>query len=408
MKTIYRKTFATATATAKTSRRGNDIHHPNAGVTSRLRSIDDQLKKTTSRSFIAREIEVRTKFKAWYRSFKAKMANSLLSSNGPIPFLMNSSPSSSSSSSNVSSPFPNNPLFLFPSPPLTEEFRWSIYNEWKNDPIKWTPRRLSFKFNCSIKRIEAVLILKDYHSRLLKKETSSSFSPKDLEYSKEMEKNLASKARPIGNLSHLNKIPPPPPPSSPKTLLSSIPPLLVAIPKDSSITPEVAAILLQRHIANTSSNYAILQNVASGKLVVPSKSGDVVDPDLPFSPSINIEGRTLRPWTVRENIGMKGKFIQNDSWEHHPKRKTIWTFLDSSLPTRIKDIYPLGITLIRESNGDLRESNLAEHQREYKRMNTILKDHLINVPFTKRDQTLGTDDSRTALKKRIRALRNEC
>lgn len=284
-----------------------------------------------------------------------------------------------------------------------------IHKEWKTNPTLWTPRRLSLKYNCSIKRIEAILILKEYHSRLIAEGDSILLGEEHKKYAASMEALLCSKPTIINSLKHLEKLPPPPPSGGKPSIITSTSPLLVSIPKDSTITPAVAAILLQRHTANTGSSYGVLKRTAKGK-IVPLKSGNPTEtnPDLPFCAQINIEQRTQRPWTLGGTALQKGKFIQRDIWEVDPKNKTIWSFLDSSLPTRSMPIQPIGQTLIRELNGDLREAGSAEHLREYKRMNQILKDKLINLPFTKRDQTLGTSDSKTALKRLKRKLRNDC
>lgn len=286
-----------------------------------------------------------------------------------------------------------------------------IYKEWKSNPTLWTPRRLSLKYNCSIKRIEAILILKEYHSRLIAEGDNILLGEEHKKYTALMEEHLCSKPTTISSLKHLEKLPPPIAPLGGKpSIITSTSPLLVAIPKDSTITPELAAILLQRHTANTGSSYGVLKRTAKGQ-IVPLKFGTSTeaDPDLPFCAQINIEQRTQRPWTLGGGTALeKGKFIQRDCWEVDPKNKAIWSFLNSSLPTRTEPIQPIGQTLIRELNGDLREAGSAEHLREFKRMNQILKDKLINLPFTKRDQTLGTSDSKTALKRLKRKLRNDC
>ncbi|KAI9019409.1 eukaryotic mitochondrial regulator protein-domain-containing protein [Phycomyces nitens] len=57
-------------------------------------------------------------------------------------------------------PFPNNPLFQ-PRPPLTDARRQEIYDVYVSDPENWTIRKLATKFGLSLKRVDAILKLKD-------------------------------------------------------------------------------------------------------------------------------------------------------------------------------------------------------------------------------------------------------
>ncbi|KAJ1973240.1 hypothetical protein H4R35_004219 [Dimargaris xerosporica] len=62
-------------------------------------------------------------------------------------------------------PFPMNPAFQ-PRTPTPDAMRDEIYNVWKSDPIKNTPRTLAYQFKFSIQRIEAILKLKVLEKRM--------------------------------------------------------------------------------------------------------------------------------------------------------------------------------------------------------------------------------------------------
>ncbi|KAI8064642.1 eukaryotic mitochondrial regulator protein-domain-containing protein [Gongronella butleri] len=56
-------------------------------------------------------------------------------------------------------PFPNNPQFQ-PRPPLSDARREEVYQLYLSDPETWTIRQLAVKYGYSLKRIEAILKLK--------------------------------------------------------------------------------------------------------------------------------------------------------------------------------------------------------------------------------------------------------
>ncbi|KAI9311535.1 eukaryotic mitochondrial regulator protein-domain-containing protein [Dichotomocladium elegans] len=57
-------------------------------------------------------------------------------------------------------PFPNNPLFQ-PRPPLSDQRRQEIYETFAANPEDWSIRKLATKFGISMRRVEAVLKLKE-------------------------------------------------------------------------------------------------------------------------------------------------------------------------------------------------------------------------------------------------------
>lgn len=56
-------------------------------------------------------------------------------------------------------PFPKNPWFVPPIPVDNKE-KEEIYELYRADPMKWTPRKLGMKYDLSVLRIEAILRLK--------------------------------------------------------------------------------------------------------------------------------------------------------------------------------------------------------------------------------------------------------
>ena len=62
-------------------------------------------------------------------------------------------------------PFPSNPRFQ-PRPPLTDAVRQEIYDTFTLDPADWSIRKLATKFNISMRRVEAVLKLKEAEKEL--------------------------------------------------------------------------------------------------------------------------------------------------------------------------------------------------------------------------------------------------
>ncbi|KAI8990934.1 eukaryotic mitochondrial regulator protein-domain-containing protein [Mycotypha africana] len=65
-------------------------------------------------------------------------------------------------------PFPKNPLFR-PRPPLSDALRQEMYDLYISDSAKWTIRKLATKYGISLKRVEAVLKLKDAEKDMEKK-----------------------------------------------------------------------------------------------------------------------------------------------------------------------------------------------------------------------------------------------
>ena len=47
-----------------------------------------------------------------------------------------------------------------PATPVGDGLRQEIYDLYKEDPVKWTPRQLALKYELSVIRIEAILRLK--------------------------------------------------------------------------------------------------------------------------------------------------------------------------------------------------------------------------------------------------------
>lgn len=58
-----------------------------------------------------------------------------------------------------SKPFPMNPSFT-PPPPLSDELRQQIYEDYMKDPIKNSVRSLSQRHHLSLKRVDSILRLK--------------------------------------------------------------------------------------------------------------------------------------------------------------------------------------------------------------------------------------------------------
>ncbi|KAI9255693.1 eukaryotic mitochondrial regulator protein-domain-containing protein [Phascolomyces articulosus] len=64
-----------------------------------------------------------------------------------------------------STPFPSNPLFQ-PRPPLTDATRQEIYETYTENPEDWSIRKLATKFGISMRRVEAVLKLKETEKQM--------------------------------------------------------------------------------------------------------------------------------------------------------------------------------------------------------------------------------------------------
>ncbi|KAI9492388.1 eukaryotic mitochondrial regulator protein-domain-containing protein [Zychaea mexicana] len=62
-------------------------------------------------------------------------------------------------------PFPSNPLFQ-PRPPLTDAARQEIYDTFTENPEDWSIRKLATKYGISMRRVEAVLKLKEAEKEL--------------------------------------------------------------------------------------------------------------------------------------------------------------------------------------------------------------------------------------------------
>ncbi|KAG2226153.1 hypothetical protein INT45_003298 [Circinella minor] len=62
-------------------------------------------------------------------------------------------------------PFPSNPLFQ-PRPPLTDAARQEIYDTYTENPEDWSSRKLATKFGISMRRVEAVLKLKEAEKQM--------------------------------------------------------------------------------------------------------------------------------------------------------------------------------------------------------------------------------------------------
>ncbi|KAI8149553.1 eukaryotic mitochondrial regulator protein-domain-containing protein [Fennellomyces sp. T-0311] len=85
-----------------------------------------------------------------------------------------------------STPFPSNPLFQ-PRPPLTDAVRQEIYDTYAESPEDWSIRKLATKFNISMRRVEAVLKLKE-----AEKEMEMNGVPLQKKYAKGMEKLMGA------------------------------------------------------------------------------------------------------------------------------------------------------------------------------------------------------------------------
>jgi Eukaryotic mitochondrial regulator protein len=62
-------------------------------------------------------------------------------------------------------PFPMNPYFK-PIPPVSDATRTAVFDQYKEDPAKWTPRALAEQYGLSIVRIEAILRLKALQAKM--------------------------------------------------------------------------------------------------------------------------------------------------------------------------------------------------------------------------------------------------
>ncbi|CAO3662155.1 unnamed protein product [Rhizopus microsporus] len=76
-----------------------------------------------------------------------------------------SRPSEGTTNYLAATPFPNNPLFQ-PRPPLADATKQEIYDQYVSDPQNWSVRKLATKYNISLKRVEAILKLKQIEKDL--------------------------------------------------------------------------------------------------------------------------------------------------------------------------------------------------------------------------------------------------
>ncbi|KAL1935443.1 hypothetical protein VTP01DRAFT_4583 [Rhizomucor pusillus] len=83
-------------------------------------------------------------------------------------------------------PFPNNPLFQV-RPPLSDAKREEIYNTYKSDPEKWTIRQLATRYSLSMRRVEAIIKLKQNE-----KEMEMNGIPLQRDFAKGMEKLMGA------------------------------------------------------------------------------------------------------------------------------------------------------------------------------------------------------------------------
>ncbi|KAL7748343.1 hypothetical protein RI367_006304 [Sorochytrium milnesiophthora] len=88
-------------------------------------------------------------------------------------------------------PFPMNPLFR-PAQPLNDRLREEIYKRYSQSPEENTPRKLSFDFALSVKRVEAIIKLKA-HERAM----ANAGLALQTDFQEKMEKMLGARKMPL-------------------------------------------------------------------------------------------------------------------------------------------------------------------------------------------------------------------
>ncbi len=131
-------------------------------------------------------------------------------------------------------PFPLNSAYR-PNTPVPDAFKEKLFALWTNDPQKWTPRELSNQFKVSIERAKAIIKLKTLQRRMKRDGLSINQG-----YVEKMESNLGAKAPAIAE-SNRNLL-------EEHDITRTLKPMLVAVSSHVELTPEQAAVLIDRKL----------------------------------------------------------------------------------------------------------------------------------------------------------------